>query len=337
MPGASAFLIPFRLFLYLQLFCSRLPICCIILHCIAPSLLTTLHFTSLAETLLNAKPDLCGLRKSKVDAPNKAHGDEEKKEVDVNDAKGDQFVAVPVQRRFPLNMRPQGATITSPPHFESKVLDLYGKRQANAKEPSIASVRPPFEVTARPALSPASPTVTFASRAEVHSRSVSEGLLQDLKTTRRQIDALNRMAYSFDASCESGDIEFQGAKDKKIWSAEGQYRPHNTRGEEGRTFTGQQPTKDWSSLEFTGQAALPLKTSPSAFRPTQIASHFTPITRCAPTGAHPTPSKSPCPSTLMSYYSHLLPPRDLKALPSSPGSSVKANRRRAYLARLLDD
>jgi hypothetical protein len=299
--------------------------------------LIILHFTFLAETLLNAKPDWCGLRKIKVDASNKAHGHEERNDVDMNDPKGDQFVAVPLQRRFPINTRSQGATITSPPHFESKVLDLYGSKQVNAKEPSTASVRPPFEVTARPALSPATPTVTFASRAEVHSRSVSEGLLQDLKTTRRQIDALNRMAYSFDASCESSDIEVQGAKDKEIWSAEGQYRPHNTRGEEGRTFIGKQSTKDWSSLEFTGQAALPLKISPSAFRPTHVASHFTPITRCAPTGTHATPSKSPCPSTLMSYYSHLLPPRDLKALSSSPGSSVKANRRRAYLARLLDD
>jgi hypothetical protein len=305
-------------------------------HHITPSLLIILHFTFLAETLLNAKPDLFGLRKSKVDASNNAHGDEERKEVDMNDAKGDQFVAVPLQRRFPINTRSQGATITSPPHFESKMLDLNGSKQVNAKELSTASVRPPFEVTARPALPPATQTVTFASRAEVHSRSVSEGLLQDLKTTRRQIDALNRMAYSFDASCESNDIEFQGAKDKEIWSAEGQYRPHNTR-EEGRTFIGQQSTKGWSSLEVTGQAPLPLKTSPSAFRPTNMASHFTPITRCAPTGVHPTPSKSPCPSTLMSYYSHLLPPRDLKALPSSPGSSVKADRRRAYLARLLDD
>ena len=287
-------------------------------------------------------------------ALNKGQGDEERKEAGVYDAMVDQSAADPLSSCFPANVRSHGVAMMDPypSHIESKsnAGESYSNsnKKVSLRDSSVMAVRLKFQAEApqRPAatsISPASPSVTFAERAEeaCHSRSmsVSEALLQDLKATRRQIDALNRMAYSFDANCDSVDSEIQQVN-KEIWTAESRYRPHIRRVEDGRNIIGRQSVNDWASQDSTfiniNEAVLPFKGSPLNFRPTQAASHFTPVTS-APTAMHLAPKKSPCPPNLMSYYSHLIPHRDIQTIPPSPGSSTKANKRRAYLARLLDD
>ena len=269
-------------------------------------------------------------------ASRKGQGDEERKEAGVYDAMVDQFAADPLSSSFPTNVRSHGVAMMDPSHIESMADESYSNKKVSLRDSSVMSVRLKFQAPQRPATSPASPSVTFAERGEVHSRSVSEALLQDLKATRRQIDALNRMAYSFDANCGSVDSEIQ--VDKEIRTAESRYRPHIRRVESSRNMNGHQSVNDWAYQDstFMGEAVPSFKGSPLNFRPTQAASHFTPVTS-TPTATHLAPKKSPCPSNLMSYYSHLIPHSDIQTIPPSPGSSLKANKRRAYLARLLDD
>lgn len=285
-----------------------------------------------------SRPDFCGTGMIRAGALNKGQGDEERKDAGVYDAD-------PLSSCFPTNVRSHGVAMMDPypSHIESKsnAGESYSNsnKKVSLRDSSVMAVRLKFQAPQRPAISPASPSVTFAERAEGHSRrlSVSEALLQDLKATRRQIDALNRMAYSFDANCDSADSEIQQLN-KKIWTAESRYRPHIRRVEDSSNIIGHQSVNDWASQDstFINEAVLPFKGSPVNFRPTQAASHFTPVTS-TPTAVHLAPKKSPCPPNLMSYYSHLIPHRDIQTIPPSPGSSTKANKRRAYLARLLDD
>lgn len=196
---------------------------------------------------------------------------------------------------------------------------------------ATAPVYVPVPVRTSPAFSPAAQPVRKVSE---YPMKISDSLLQDLIATRREIEALSRMQltvhYTGAGSSSERPIAIQD-NDKYSIAPSSHIDLHSIargereRGRERETF--QTPKRsvlsniDYSHPGVPSHAHLGsgVRYSPDTY------------TGSTHTRTPPPPPRTFATPPLMSYYGHLLPPRQT---PVTPLPSSRDDRRRAYLARL---
>lgn len=158
---------------------------------------------------------------------------------------------------------------------------------------------------------------------------ISDSLLQDLIATRREIEALSRMQLTIHLT---GGAASSGVRPITVLENGKYSKMHSSNVDlhsiaRGDTFQSPVPVRSFMSVpnqDYSRPVIAPRAYHGSNIGLTQEA-YTEPI-------LFRTPQPRVCPPPpLMSYYGHLLPPRQT---PVQPTPSPRDDRRRAYLARL---